>query len=198
MAGGALAVAWAGALRLVKQRNGRYEDDARSGSTRSGQLQKSGANRCYGSRSAIAPQFRPLFPLDLREQKTKLIAMLATVVVNLHQLERMMAQVEQLGRRHVTYGVTADHYAPVGEALLWTLEQGLGAEFTPSVKAAWTEAYLALSGAMKRAAAERLHCGRATTGADTEANWGSARTRTAPGRVAPSSEKQPIYAGSRR
>ena len=124
--------------------------------------------------------------------------MLATVVVHLHQLEKMMAQVEQLGRRHVTYGVTADHYAPVGEALLWTLEQGLGAEFTSSVKAAWTEAYLALSGAMKRAAAERLHCGRATTGADTEANWGSARTRTAPGRVAPSSEKQPIYAGSRR
>ena len=107
------------------------------------------ADLFYDRLFAIAPQFRPLFPLDLREQKTKLIAMLATVVANLHQLEKMMAQVEQLGRRHVTYGVTADHYAPVGEALLWTLEQGLGAEFSPSVKTAWAEAYLALSGTMK-------------------------------------------------
>ena len=156
------------------------------------------ADLFYDRLFAIAPQFRPLFPLDLREQKTKLIAMLATVVANLHQLEKMMAQVEQLGRRHVTYGVTADHYAPVGEALLWTLEQGLGAEFTPSVKAAWTEAYLALSGAMKRAAAERLHCGRATTGADTEANGIGSKLERLPGRVALSSEKQPNYAGSRR
>jgi hypothetical protein len=108
--------------------------------------------------------------------------MLATVVANLHQLEKMMAQVEQLGRRHVTYGVTADHYAPVGEALLWTLEQGLGAEFTPSVKAAWTEAYLALSGAMKRAAAERLDRGRATTGVDTEANGDRLELERLPGR----------------
>jgi hemoglobin-like flavoprotein len=156
------------------------------------------ADLFYDRLFAIAPQFRPLFPLDLREQKTKLIAMLATVVANLHQLEKMMAQVEQLGRRHVTYGVTADHYAPVGEALLWTLEQGLGAEFTPSVKAAWTEAYLALSGVMKRAAAERLDRGRATTGVDTEANGDRLELERLPGRGALSSKKQPIYAGSRR
>jgi hemoglobin-like flavoprotein len=99
------------------------------------------ADLFYDRLFAIAPQLRPLFPTDLREQKTKLIAMLATVVANLHQLEKMMAQAEQLGKRHVRYGVTGDHYAPVGEALIWTLEQGLGAEFTPSVKAAWTEAF---------------------------------------------------------
>jgi hemoglobin-like flavoprotein len=104
------------------------------------------ADLFYDRLFAIAP---PVVPPGSAGAKTKLIAMLATVVVHLHQLEKMMAQVEQLGRRHVTYGVTADHYAPVGEALLWTLEQGLGAEFTSSVKAAWTEAYLALSGAMQ-------------------------------------------------
>jgi hemoglobin-like flavoprotein len=118
--------------------------------------------------------------------------MLATVVANLHRLETMMAQVEQLGRRHVRYGVIGEHYAPVGEALLWTLEQGLGAEFTPSVKAAWTEAYLALSGAMKRAAAESLDHGRAATGAETDA----LELERLSGRVAPSSERQPTYASS--
>jgi len=112
------------------------------------------ADLFYDRLFVIAPEFRPLFPQDLREQKMKLIAMLATVVGNLHQLGAMMPAVEDLGRRHVSYGVTADHYAPVGEALLWTLEQGLGTDFTPVVKEAWTGAYLTLSGAMKKAGAE--------------------------------------------
>ncbi|MFN3655919.1 MAG: globin family protein [Pseudolabrys sp.] len=98
----------------------------------------------------IAPEVKPLFPEDLREQKKKLIAMLATAVNNLHQIETILAAVADLGKRHATYGVTAAHYAPVGAALLWTLEQGLGPDFTPPVKAAWSEAYTTLAGAMQR------------------------------------------------
>jgi hemoglobin-like flavoprotein len=41
----------------------------------------------------------------------------------------------------------------VGTALLWTLEKGLGADFTEPVKTAWTEAYATLAGVMKSAAA---------------------------------------------
>jgi hemoglobin-like flavoprotein len=115
------------------------------------------ADLFYGRLFAIAPEFRPLFPDDMREQKEKLVAMLATVVPNLHQLDSMMSAVQDLGRRHARYGVSAEHYAPVGEALLWTLQQGLGSDFTPAVKAAWSEAYLALSGTMKDAAAERMN-----------------------------------------
>jgi nitric oxide dioxygenase len=47
--------------------------------------------------------------------------------------------------------VTEDQYAPVGAALLWTLEKGLGPDFTPETKAAWTEAYTALAGVMTAA-----------------------------------------------
>ena len=36
-------------------------------------------------------------------------------------------------------------------ALLWTLEKGLGPDFTPEVKAAWTETYAALAGVMTAA-----------------------------------------------
>src|SRR5262249_7724286 len=57
--------------------------------------------------------------------------------------------VRQLGERHRGYGVSADHYGRVGAALLWTLEQGLGSAFTPEVKAAWSEAYRTLAGAMQ-------------------------------------------------
>ena len=60
-----------------------------------------------------------------------------------------------MGRRHVGYGVTAKHYEPVGAALLWTLEKGLGADFTPPVKAAWTETYMTVAGVMQKAALRR-------------------------------------------
>ncbi|MGZ5940003.1 MAG: hemin receptor, partial [Rhizomicrobium sp.] len=40
------------------------------------------------------------------------------------------------------------HYAPVGAALLWTLEKGLGAAWTPGLASAWTNAYATLSGFM--------------------------------------------------
>jgi nitric oxide dioxygenase len=41
----------------------------------------------------------------------------------------------------------------VGGALLWALEQGLGADFTPQVKQAWAETYGLLAGVMQEAAA---------------------------------------------
>ena len=69
-------------------------------------------------------------------------------VTNLHQLDTILPAVKALGERHKGYGVTADHYAPVGAALLWTLEKGLGADFTPETKEAWTAAYTALAGVM--------------------------------------------------
>jgi hemoglobin-like flavoprotein len=111
------------------------------------------ADLFYDRLFSIAPELRPLFPDDMKEQKKKLIAMLATAVTNLHQVDAILPVVENLGRRHVSYGVTAGHYEPVGAALLWTLEQGLGQEFTPPVKEAWTEVYMTLAGAMRNAAA---------------------------------------------
>jgi hemoglobin-like flavoprotein len=111
------------------------------------------ADLFYDRLFAIAPEARALFPQDMKEQKKKLIAMLATAVDNLHQVNAIVPAVEELGKRHLTYGVTAQHYEPVGAALLWTLEQGLGDAFTPPLKAAWTEAYLTLAGVMQKAAA---------------------------------------------
>lgn len=111
------------------------------------------ADLFYNRLFEIAPEVRSLFPDDLADQKKKLIAMLATAVTNLHQVETIVPAVEDLGRRHVAYGVTSTMYEPVGAALLWTLEQGLGDGFTPPLKAAWTETYVTLAGVMQKAAA---------------------------------------------
>ena len=106
------------------------------------------ADLFYNRLFEIAPETRSMFPAELKEQKAKLMAMLGTAVTNLHKLETILPAVKALGERHKGYGVTAAHYAPVAAALLWTLEKGLGPDFTPEVKAAWTETYTALAGVM--------------------------------------------------
>ena len=107
-----------------------------------------------------APAVRPLFPDDMSDQKRKLMQMLETAVKNLHQVEQILPAVEELGRKHVGYGAKPEHYDTVGEALLWTLEQGLGPAFTPPVKAAWASTYQTLAGVMQDAAAALKAPGR--------------------------------------
>ena len=96
----------------------------------------------------IAPQVQAMFPADMTEQRKKLMAMLAAVVGGLNNLESILPAASALAKRHVTYGAKAEHYPVVGGALLWTLEKGLGDDWTPEVAAAWTAAYGTLSGFM--------------------------------------------------
>jgi nitric oxide dioxygenase len=100
---------------------------------------------------ASDPALRPLFMGDMAEQRRKLMTMLGLVVRGLDRLEQLLPAIEALGRRHAIYGVRDDHYATVGGALLWTLEQGLGADFTPALRDAWATAYGTLAGAMQAA-----------------------------------------------
>jgi hemoglobin-like flavoprotein len=106
----------------------------------------------YGRLFAIDPGLRPLFKSDLTEQGRKLMAVLAVAVANLHRLDAILPTVQDLGRRHVRYGVKPADYDTVAAALLWTLEQALGADFTPATNAAWTVCYLTLAEQMKLAA----------------------------------------------
>jgi hemoglobin-like flavoprotein len=102
----------------------------------------------YGRLFEIAPAVKPLFRGDIEEQGRKLMAMLAAVVNGLGNLETILPAASTLAKRHVDYGVKASDYEPVGAALLWTLQRGLGSEWTSELAAAWTEAYTVLSGFM--------------------------------------------------
>ena len=106
------------------------------------------ADLFYDRLFAIAPDVRRMFPNDLAEQKKKLMAMLGTAIAGLTKPDALLPAVRALGARHAGYGVTAEHFAPVGAALIWTLEQGLGEAFTPEVKAAWVDVYGVLSRTM--------------------------------------------------
>ena len=102
----------------------------------------------YNRLFEIAPEVKPLFRGDMTEQGRKLMATLAVVVNGLSNLEAILPAASALAKRHVAYGVKPGHYTPVGEALLWTLERGLGAQWTPDLAAAWGAAYTTLSGFM--------------------------------------------------
>ncbi len=119
-----------------------------------GPIAEDAAARFYARLFELNPALRPLFKHDMKEQGQKLLAMLATAVNGLDHLDDIVPAVRDLGARHVGYGVTTQDYDTVGEALLWTLGQGLGDAFTPEVETAWTKAYVLLASTMKDAAAK--------------------------------------------
>lgn len=98
---------------------------------------------------ALAPRFAGI---DMRAQRVKLVQTLSAVIDSLGDLESIQPQVDALGRRHAGYGASAGDYETVGEALLWTLEQGLGDAWNSELENAWTTAYQWLAESMLSAA----------------------------------------------
>ena len=99
-----------------------------------------------------APQLKNLFHISMDDQSRKLIDMLSIIVGRLDHPEELTEDIRQLALRHVTYGVKATHYKAVGEALLWTLQYGLGKDWNEDVKEAWATLFRNLSNTMINAA----------------------------------------------
>ncbi len=106
----------------------------------------------YNRLFELDPTLRPLFKGDMKEQGRKLMDMITLAVKGLDRPEALLPALAALGRRHAGYGVNKHDYETVGEALLWTLEQGLGPGFTPDVREAWEAVYGFVAGAMREAA----------------------------------------------
>jgi hemoglobin-like flavoprotein len=117
-------------------------------------IKEKAAELFYSRLFTLDPSLKPLFKGDMTDQGRKLMAAIATVVMGLTELPKIVPIAQDMGRRHVGYGVKDNHYDTVAAALLWTLEQGLGKEFTPEVRDAWTGAYTTLASVMKTAANE--------------------------------------------
>lgn len=108
----------------------------------------------YGKLFELDPSVKSLFSGDMAEQGRKLMKMIGTAVNALDRLDEIVPAVQELGVRHVAYGVKDEHYDTVGAALLWTLETGLGDAFTEPTKEAWATVYGILAETMKSAAAK--------------------------------------------
>lgn len=94
------------------------------------------------------PEIQTLFKGDMESQGAQLMDMIGAAVAGLDDLEALVPVVQQLGARHRKYGVEVSHYGAVAEALIWTLEQGLGDAFTQDVRTAWVNVYGVLAETM--------------------------------------------------
>ncbi len=112
-------------------------------------ISETAAEIFYGKLFEMDPEVKPLFAeSDMKEQGKKLMQMINLAVSGLDNLEKLIPAVQDLGRRHVGYGVKKEHYDTVGAALLDTLAVGLADDFTPETKEAWTLTYTTLAGVM--------------------------------------------------
>jgi hemoglobin-like flavoprotein len=100
------------------------------------------------------PTLKTLFKGDMTEQGKKLMNMISVAVGKLNDLETLLPILQGLAVRHDKYGVNEQDYQTVGNALLKTLEQGLGNAFTADVKNAWAEVYGVMADIMISASAK--------------------------------------------
>ena len=112
------------------------------------------AEMFYGKLFELNPDLKSLFKSDMKDQGRKLMAMLNIAVNSLDRLEAIVPAIQESGRRHIDYGVKDEDYDTVGEALIWTLGEGLGDDFTDEVKEAWLTTYTLVATTMKEAAAK--------------------------------------------
>lgn len=115
-------------------------------------IAETAAELFYGKLFELDPELKALFKGDMKEQGKKLMSILNTAVGSLDNVEAIVPAVQEMGKRHVDYGVKDADYDTVGEALIWTLHKGLEDAFTPEVKAAWLETYTLVATTMKDAA----------------------------------------------
>ena len=108
----------------------------------------------YARLFELDPSLRKMFKGDMKRQGGMLMSMLASAVRGLSNPNGLIPVLTALGRRHDGYGVVDAHYTTVAEALLWTLQQGLGEEFTAEAREAWTAAYTMMATVMQQGARE--------------------------------------------
>ncbi len=101
------------------------------------------------------PELGPLFKGDFSEQGRKLMAMIGQAVDGLDDFTPMDPALISLGARHRDYGVQEDDYPKLADALIWTLQQGLGDDLTPEIMVAWVGLYRTLTDTMLAGAAPK-------------------------------------------
>ena len=113
-------------------------------------IAETAADIFYKKLFEYSPDLKPLFKNDIKSQGNKLMQTLTVAVKGLNDLNALVPVLQKLAQRHVNYGVRAEDFTPVGNALLYTLKAGLGEEFTPQVREAWIAVFRVIATTMKQ------------------------------------------------
>jgi nitric oxide dioxygenase len=95
----------------------------------------------YSRLFAAAPAVRPLFPNDMRRQKTMLLGALVLLRKSLRDLDAIIPKLRELGARHLAYGAQPEHYPVVGSALIASMAAIAGEAWQSDYEVAWSEAF---------------------------------------------------------
>lgn len=102
----------------------------------------------YGQLFRTYPALRTMFSGSMDNQYKKFVDMLSIIVARLDRPITVAQEIYQLAQSHKGYGVKPEHYEAVKEALLWTLERGLGNDWNSAVQQAWIACYDSLTQSM--------------------------------------------------
>ncbi|GIH24127.1 oxidoreductase [Acrocarpospora phusangensis] len=102
----------------------------------------------YGRLFAENPHLRGMFPPAMDVQRDRLFGALTRIVWMLDSPGSLGSYLGQLGRDHRKYGVVAEHYTAVGNALLATVKRFAAETWNSEVEAAWVAAYTAAADLM--------------------------------------------------
>ena len=102
------------------------------------------------------PSARCLFPEDLDLQRSRLLGETMRLVAAANDLPTFLERARELGQRHQAYGVHADDYPFVGDALVAAVELVAVDQWDPEAEAAWRRTYFLISEAMLEGAQRGL------------------------------------------
>jgi len=105
--------------------------------------------KLYNNLFSLVPEAKKLFRGDIMDQQHHIMSMIKTICEGLNNPEIIIPAIQQMGMRHFEYGVEPEHYEAFETSLLNAIEETLGDEFTPEVKAAWKKLYAVMSENMK-------------------------------------------------
>jgi methyl-accepting chemotaxis protein len=95
------------------------------------------------------PEVKPMFRnVDMAKQQKALLGALALVMKSLRSPEVLMPTLQQLGKKHESYGTKPEHYDAVRLTLLEVMKEMAGKSFTPTITKAWDEALQTISNVM--------------------------------------------------
>jgi hemoglobin-like flavoprotein len=105
--------------------------------------------RFYEILFARRPDLEALFVSNSRTAQVRNFGKkLVAIVDHLDDPEFTERELASLAKSHVGYGVTAEMFVPVGDALIDTLREACGEDFTTDAERAWRNAYASIAAAM--------------------------------------------------
>lgn len=110
------------------------------------------SDRFFGNLFVLQPELRGFFQAHLGSGGMRFVGTLTTIVALIDDEETLDRAAAAMARTHDVYGVRPEHFPPLGHALMVTLGETLGTEFTSRRREAWRAAYDLLAERMIAAA----------------------------------------------